>query len=431
MLNKMKSFTKFYSDFWINPDHAALMQLGADAKLMAIYLQGNAHHNMLGVYYLPLLYSASDLKQSVKKVRSALEKLYNLSYCQYDEQTQYIWVCNMALEQLGEEIDAKDNRIKAMQTIWNSLPQQISFLPQIYDKYHRIFNLKSRCLESSTINSNVPSLDGHQPSSLSAVNRSSLNLTSSFEGVTSSQPLQSPPTTPLEAPSKELAIPSETPSEPLRSNIEDRSKKIEEINNKTEQDLQKIEKEEEKRTEKTTNYALAGEKTGAVDAKKQPTKPRNLPVVTLVPKLETNSAPVFSVATHRDAVHGDTTHGSAIATIFEHWQTTMNHPKSKLDSSRNSWISKALKIGYNVQQLCDAITGCSLTPHNMGDNERGERYDGLHVILKNADQIDRFIRNFHHPPRKETEAQQRSRRNIQVAQSWAEQKNYQDRNNYV
>jgi len=85
-------------------------------------------------------------------------------------------------------------------------------------------------------------------------------------------------------------------------------------------------------------------------------------------------------------------------------------------------------MGYNVQQLCNAITGCSRTPHNMGDNERGERYDGLHVILKNADQIDRFIRNFHHPPRKESEAQQRSRRNIQVAQTWAERKNNQVEN---
>ena len=59
----MKPFTKFYSDYWINPDNASLMQLGTDAKLMAIYLQSNAHHNMLGVYYLPLLYVACDLKQ--------------------------------------------------------------------------------------------------------------------------------------------------------------------------------------------------------------------------------------------------------------------------------------------------------------------------------------------------------------------------------
>ena len=87
MLNKMKSFIKFYSDFWINPDNTALMQLGTDAKLMAIYLQGNAHYNMLGV---PLLYIASDLKQLVKKVRNTLNKLCELSYCKYDEQTQYI-----------------------------------------------------------------------------------------------------------------------------------------------------------------------------------------------------------------------------------------------------------------------------------------------------------------------------------------------------
>ncbi|MEI8055473.1 MAG: hypothetical protein WCH10_05710 [bacterium] len=39
----MKPFTKLYSDFWINPDNAELMQLGLDAQLMALYLQGNSH----------------------------------------------------------------------------------------------------------------------------------------------------------------------------------------------------------------------------------------------------------------------------------------------------------------------------------------------------------------------------------------------------
>src|SRR3972149_9996135 len=130
-----KPFTKLYSDFWINPDNAELMQLGMDIKLMAIYLQGNSHHNMLGVYYLPVLYAASDLKQSVKKIQTALKKLCDISYCQYDAKTQYIWVCNMPLEQIGEKIDAHDNRIKAIQAIWNSLPIKIEFLPEVYNKY--------------------------------------------------------------------------------------------------------------------------------------------------------------------------------------------------------------------------------------------------------------------------------------------------------
>lgn len=212
-----KPFTKLYSDFWINPDNAELMQLGIDAKLMAIYLQGNPHHNMLGVYYLPILYAASDLKQSIKKIQSALKKLCELSYCKYDEKAQYIWVCNVAREQLGEDVDAKDNRIKTIQAIWDSLPIKIEFLPEVYNKYHNAFNLKSRFFNSScnkakssllaeklvnntktyqdtdisvgTIDFNLdkePSVDYHHKSTFPTI-----NLTSTFEGAF--KPLQSPP----------------------------------------------------------------------------------------------------------------------------------------------------------------------------------------------------------------------------------------------
>ncbi len=87
----------------------------------------------------------------------------------------------------------------------------------------------------------------------------------------------------------------------------------------------------------------------------------------------------------------DTT--DTIREVFEFWQTTLDHPQAKLDDRRRKLIGTALKTGYAVNDLKTAILGCSLTPHNMGDNDRGQRYDGLHVILRNADQIDRFIHN--------------------------------------
>ena len=108
--------------------------------------------------------------------------------------------------------------------------------------------------------------------------------------------------------------------------------------------------------------------------------------------------------------------------IFQHWKTVMNHPDAKLDEKRKSIITRALKAGYSVGKLCDAITGCSYTPHNMGKNDRGQRYDGLHVILRDADQIDRFIRNYQHPPQSINDAQRRSQANVHALQSWMEQK---------
>jgi hypothetical protein len=56
--------------------------------------------------------------------------------------------------------------------------------------------------------------------------------------------------------------------------------------------------------------------------------------------------------------------------VFEHWKTVLEHPQAELDNKRKKLIHEVLKSGYSVQQLCEAITGCSLTPHNMGLNDK-------------------------------------------------------------
>lgn len=109
---------------------------------------------------------------------------------------------------------------------------------------------------------------------------------------------------------------------------------------------------------------------------------------------------------------------SPVYKIFEHWKQVMNHPNAHLDAKRNSLIAQALKWGYSLEQLCDAITGCSLTPHNIGENERGQRYDGLHIILRSADQIDRFIRNCHTPPKQSYQRAGLYEKNLAAAQIW-------------
>ncbi|MGF6978978.1 hypothetical protein QFZ94_007493 [Paraburkholderia sp. JPY465] len=87
-----------------------------------------------------------------------------------------------------------------------------------------------------------------------------------------------------------------------------------------------------------------------------------------------------------------------IAEIFAYWQKTMNSPRSKLDAKRTKAISIALTNGYTAREVCTAIRGCSLTPHNMGDNDRGEKFNDLTLILRDAAHVDRFIANDANPP---------------------------------
>lgn len=111
--------------------------------------------------------------------------------------------------------------------------------------------------------------------------------------------------------------------------------------------------------------------------------------------------------------------------IFEHWKRTMQLLDAKLDSKRICVIKQALKSGYSVDELCQAVSGCAATPHNIGENDKGQRFDGLQIIFKDADQIDRFIRNFHKPPRKKNPTLYE--KNIASAQIWLEQERIREK----
>ncbi len=111
-----------------------------------------------------------------------------------------------------------------------------------------------------------------------------------------------------------------------------------------------------------------------------------------------------------------------VAEVFRYWQQTLGHPQAVLDVKRQKHIRQALASGYSASQLCDAILGCSYTPHNMGHNEQGQRYDSVHVIFRDADQIDRFIRNANSPPRLQNAADRLFNSNAVAGQRWLEKK---------
>jgi len=112
---------------------------------------------------------------------------------------------------------------------------------------------------------------------------------------------------------------------------------------------------------------------------------------------------------------------SPVEKIFNHWRQTMDHPQAVLDKKRERVIVAALDLGYDEAQLCEAITGCSYTPHNMGDNETGQRYDGLQIIFRDADQIDRFRRNYETPPKRSSPHEKLNERNSVAIKAWLEE----------
>ena len=90
----------------------------------------------------------------------------------------------------------------------------------------------------------------------------------------------------------------------------------------------------------------------------------------------------------------------SVLQVFDHWKSSLGHDRAKLDQKRNEQIKSALALGYSVEDLCNAITGCSKSPFHMGDNANGQRYDSLALILRDAEKIDQFLGFYRNPPSK-------------------------------
>lgn len=84
------------------------------------------------------------------------------------------------------------------------------------------------------------------------------------------------------------------------------------------------------------------------------------------------------------------THVALVTEIFDHWRVKMSSPRSKLDDKRKRLITNALK-NYQADDLKQAIDGCAASPFHMGQNDRKEKFNGLDLILRNADKIDGFM----------------------------------------
>jgi hypothetical protein len=80
-----------------------------------------------------------------------------------------------------------------------------------------------------------------------------------------------------------------------------------------------------------------------------------------------------------------------------------SHPKPKSTSKEWRAIKARLDEGYSVETLKLAIDGMHLTPHNLGDNERGQKYLSLELCMRNGSQVQRFAETASFGPPKKPE----------------------------
>lgn len=437
----MRTYTMIQTDIWVEEE---FLELSEDSRFLLLYLFTTPHSTSLGCFRIPIDYIASDLQWSTERVSKAL---YACQTSKFLEFSRNGWLFVPKVLEWNRNINA--NQWKNLKKLFDQIPQKLSF-------YGRLIELLLRVFEG------IPSCDQEELKGLLEETRRSETILKSFQNP--SETLSKPFTNPTETipeggqnhhsgtiseqpkanfqnPSYTLQEPFQNPSETLSNGIQSQTQdEVPEV------DLDRIDgQSQEITTENPTPFETVSEpfrnpsetlsesfrikeqrtKNKEYRTKKKEQGTQNQEQEEQNPEqkkeLRTENQEKNNVAQARQlsrASPSQSSFASSVDAVFSHWQKMMNHPSAKLDDKRKSIIRKALKMGYSVDDLQLAISGCAATPYNMGDNPQGQRYDGLHVILRDADQIDRFIANHHKPPRPLTKADMKTQENLRNGQTW-------------
>jgi sugar phosphate isomerase/epimerase len=79
-----------------------------------------------------------------------------------------------------------------------------------------------------------------------------------------------------------------------------------------------------------------------------------------------------------------------VRAIFDKYREITGHSRAVLDDKRKRVIRARLVDGFTAYDLELAFHGCMFSPFHCGENDRQTRYDSITLILRDADQVERF-----------------------------------------
>ncbi|WP_409050551.1 replication protein [Salmonella enterica] len=136
----MRDYAKVSPQFWMGKSGRELRKAGPEAQVVALYLMTSPHANMLGLYYLPVLFMSHEtglpLEGALKGLKSAIEA----GFCSYDEPSEMVWVHEMAAYQVGRALKPTDNQCAGVRREYAALPDN-PFLSAFYERYKTDYHL--------------------------------------------------------------------------------------------------------------------------------------------------------------------------------------------------------------------------------------------------------------------------------------------------
>lgn len=137
----MRDYGKVSPQFWTGKTGKALRG-DLEAQVVAMYLMTSPHANMIGVYHLPMLYLSHETGLTPEGASKGLAKCVELGFCVYDEDSETVFVVEMAAHQVGEELKETDNRVKSVVRQFKTISSSV-IADAFHARYGEPFNLES------------------------------------------------------------------------------------------------------------------------------------------------------------------------------------------------------------------------------------------------------------------------------------------------
>lgn len=139
----MRDYAKVEPKMWHGKTVKDLRKKGSKALLVGLYLMTSPSSNMLGLFSQPVLYMAHETGLGLEGAMEGLHGCIDCNFCSYDEDSETVWVHEMAKYQIAPVLKASDLRCKGVQRDYDALHDN-PFLGPFFDKYQSAFHLTSR-----------------------------------------------------------------------------------------------------------------------------------------------------------------------------------------------------------------------------------------------------------------------------------------------
>ncbi len=117
----MSRYTKVYSRIWRD---SRVKSLSSEDRELYLYLRTSPHLNMVGFYYLPIVYAADDLQRPLERVSEGFRNLSKTGLIRYDEANSVVLV----VDYLRDNPLENPNQAKGACSILGELPKTPLFL---------------------------------------------------------------------------------------------------------------------------------------------------------------------------------------------------------------------------------------------------------------------------------------------------------------